>query len=73
MTEAANVKPILTTRDNKHEILRRVLHNNSLIIGCRADAAKELNFDKTTENLFAMLGVYGAQCGFLKDAGRYLF
>jgi len=51
MTEAANVKPILTTRDNKHEILRRVLHNNSLIIGCRADAAKELNFDKTTENL----------------------
>ena len=51
MTEAANVKPILTTRDNKHEILRGVLHNNSLIIGCRADAAKELNFDKTTENL----------------------
>jgi hypothetical protein len=50
MTEADNVKPILTTRDNKHEILRRVLHNNSLI-GCRADAAKELNFDKTTENL----------------------
>jgi hypothetical protein len=50
MTEVANVKPILTTRDNKHEILRRVLHNNSLI-GCRADAAKELNFDKTTENL----------------------
>ena len=50
MTEADNVKPILTTRDNKHEILRRVFHNNSLI-GCRADAAKELNFDKTTENL----------------------
>ena len=50
MTEADNVKPILTTRDNKHEILRQVLHNNSLI-GFRADAAKELNFDKTTENL----------------------
>jgi hypothetical protein len=71
MTEAANVKPILTTRDNKHEILRRVLHNNSLI-GCIADAAKNLiSIKQPKTSCYA--GVYGAQCGFLKDAGRYLF